>query len=49
MKKSSKEILHHVEKSKTIGEGFSYFLNREWVFDNASAAALQRKLEQMGD
>ena len=46
MRKNSKEILQQVEKSRIIGEGFSFFLNHEWVFDNASSNYLQKKLGQ---
>ena len=40
IKKDVKELRFYVGECKKIGEQFAYFMNNEWIFDNASAIAL---------
>ena len=37
LKKDAKEFLDYVYKCREIGEQFGYFMNNEWIFDNATA------------
>lgn len=37
LKKDAKEFKMYVDKCKEIAVQFGYFMNNEWIFDNATA------------
>ena len=46
LKKDAKEYLMYVNKCKEIAIQFGYFMNNEWIFDNATALTIQRKIQE---
>jgi nuclear transport factor 2 (NTF2) superfamily protein len=38
-----------VNKARILGEGFLHFMNREWIFDNASVMTLQKHIDLAGE
>ena len=46
MKKNAVEMREYVHKCRVIGKQFAYFMNNEWVFDNATSLQLDGFLKQ---
>ena len=46
MKKEVAELKDYVEQCRQIGLQFAYFMNNEWIFDNASAFMLMNKIKE---
>lgn len=46
MAKKGRELKAAVDKSLAIGQRFAYFMNNEWIFDNASVMRLQKALAE---
>ena len=44
MRNSASEFRDYVNKCKQIAVDFAYFMNNEWIFDNASAFQMQKQL-----
>lgn len=45
-KKNAKVYLDNVKKCNDLANQFGYFMNNEWIFDNASAGLIMNKLQE---
>ena len=44
LKKNATDLLGYIAESKAMVRSFAYYMNNEWIFDNATCDVLLRKV-----